>query len=451
MLALDMYAEGRAFKVHVDPKPQAAKESWKAKWGALSDVETAAAEGRHAPKPSTKSIKPEEGASGDSAMQDDVASVGEAVITSLADALTHRAIRLIDVNWLLARDDAWRMPRRQALEALEDEGETPFVGPDEARTLLQDRSRPIGVLSYGWLTVLNPDPDGSRLTALRTALAKFQRAGRPVRALFWDFASLMQAPRSEAQHALFKKALKVMGWLYASEETCVLKMPSVPPRPPRFDGQVHLFGVAGVEEGLLWMGFDEVGATVVRCSMQPNGREEEALLTFETPADAERAVARCHRLGLGSASLAGIGATLEYNARPYAERGWCIFEEAVSYEVIVWAQSYGVVDEPGAHAKVYLVDEHGHAEAVLPPADPEDGPSTQEPVSPFRGRSVPAVAEVQRRIEAAHFTGRGDQQSVLEQYTSFRVGAHAAAHNQRLLQEAEARSKEDVAGSGGDD
>jgi hypothetical protein len=37
------------------------------------------------------------------------------------------------------------MPRRQALEALEDEGETPFVGPDEARTLLQDRSRPIGV------------------------------------------------------------------------------------------------------------------------------------------------------------------------------------------------------------------------------------------------------------------------------------------------------------------
>lgn len=90
----------------------------------------------------------------------------------------------------------------------------------------------------------------------------------------------------------------------------------------------------------------------------------------------------------------------------------CIFEEAVSYDVVVWSHAYGIADASGTHAKVYLVDEHGTASAVVPAA--EDGAE--------RG-----MEEVAQRIAAAHFTGRGDKESVLGQYASFRVTAHEAA------------------------
>ena len=40
---------------------------------------------------------------------------------------------------------------------------------------------------------------------------------------------------------------------------------------------------------------------------------------------------------------------------------------------------------------------------------------------------VPVMEEVQRRIEAAHFTGRGDMQTVKDMYAAFRVQAHGHA------------------------
>ena len=71
-------------------------------------------------------------------------------------------------------------------------------------------------------------------------------------------------------------------------------------------------------------------------------------------------MARCDRLSRVDRSLGDIKATLEYNERPYGERGWCIFEESVRYEVVRWSHTYlmyGVADTPDVLAKVYLADD----------------------------------------------------------------------------------------------
>ena len=194
-----------------------------------------------------------------------------------------KAIRLLNVNWLLTKPPDWRMPRRQALEVLEEQGEEPFVSADKACMLLQDRRRSIVILSHPWLTVQHPDPEGRRFAALRAALAAFkgEASRQSPRALFMDFASLPQWPfLSDDDAVLFKQALKVMGELYASNSTSVLKMAFIPPRPVQYDGQVHLFNATGVTEGMLWNGFGDLGCTVLECTLEPNGRVGEALVTF---------------------------------------------------------------------------------------------------------------------------------------------------------------------------
>ena len=69
---------------------------------------------------------------------------------------------------------------------------------------------------------------------------------------------------------------------------------------------------------------------VVELEVEPDGRSGEASVVFATHAEAERAVAKAKHLDL----------KLSYNERPYSERGWPIFEDAVSREAIVWARRY---------------------------------------------------------------------------------------------------------------
>ena len=76
------------------------------------------------------------------------------------------------------------------------------------------RARKVLVLSYGWLSRGMPDPEGKRLELLREFLATQADANEC--ALFWDYASLPQNPRTEKEDAIFYAALKRMGCLYAS-------------------------------------------------------------------------------------------------------------------------------------------------------------------------------------------------------------------------------------------
>lgn len=104
----------------------------------------------------------------------------------LIHILAAGAIRLICVAWLRQQHPDFRMPSRQALEQLERQGASPspLLAPAEAVRLVLRCQRLVGVLSYGWLSPGEPDPDGVRIGIVRAALD----ANDYIEALFWDFA-----------------------------------------------------------------------------------------------------------------------------------------------------------------------------------------------------------------------------------------------------------------------
>ena len=135
----------------------------------------------------------------------------------LRAVLLSGAIKLLSPSWLVSQQssDLTRLPRRQELEEREQNtGETIFVPPAEAVAMLSAGRREIGALTYGWTTMDHPDEEGVYLAAVRRAL----RSGlcAHIKALFWDFASLLQKPRSKDGDVLFGQALNVMGDVYAS-------------------------------------------------------------------------------------------------------------------------------------------------------------------------------------------------------------------------------------------
>ena len=132
-------------------------------------------------------------------------------LTSLDDRLVETLgeghVRLVRVKWLLAQPLEFRLVRRQELEALEVGAVlSPLLTPDEAVALVRKGGRGVGVASHPWLSAGDPDPAGERVRLLRRALEE-----RPyIEALFFDFPSLFQHERSEAQNAAFKRALSVV-------------------------------------------------------------------------------------------------------------------------------------------------------------------------------------------------------------------------------------------------
>ena len=170
-----------------------------------------------------------------------------------------------------------------------------------------------------------------------------------------DFCSLYQWPRTEQQDAAFKRSLGVMvcshasthslsralpvqarpmngrlrclvhissdlishraqGDLYASAVgTTVLQHKEIPPRPSEFNGVLRLGDLAARnDERAIRAALRRFGE-VVGCVLEDNRR---ALVYFAEHAAAAAAVAA------GPTELCGWLA-LEYNERPYPDRGWC--------------------------------------------------------------------------------------------------------------------------------
>ena len=74
---------------------------------------------------------------------------------------------------------------------------------------------------------------------LRRALESQERSH--IKAVFWDYPSLPQKPRSGAEEKCFKQALTVMGDLYASAlGVTVLRHRLIPARPRSYDGELVL-------------------------------------------------------------------------------------------------------------------------------------------------------------------------------------------------------------------
>jgi hypothetical protein len=222
------------------------------------------------------------------------------------------AIRLLCVKWLLMQPDTFKMPNRQELEALEKSGASPspLLSREEAAALVRRGDRSIGALTYGWLMSGDPDPAGSRIRVLRRALARLA-----IEALFWDFGSLYQAPRTAEQKEFFDIALKggAMNQLYASIlATTVLQIEEIPPRPAEFDGVVCLFELkSNADESVVRAALIRFG-TIESCDLS----RSPAIVRFALH---ESAVA-AKDAGAPPDLCAGLD-TL-YNETPYFSRGW---------------------------------------------------------------------------------------------------------------------------------
>ena len=234
--------------------------------------------------------------------------------TILIKVLLSGAIRLLRVEWLMKQLDNFKMQNRQALEELEKSGvsPSPLLSGEEAAALVRRGDRSIGALTYGWLSPGDPDPKGSRFRVLRRALM-----GMAIRieALFWDFGSLYQAPRTPEQSASFKLALEggAMNQLYASIlATTVLQIEEIPPRPAEFDGVVCLFKLsANVDENMVRAVLTRFG-TIESCDL---GRTPP-IVRFASHASAIAA----KNAGAPPGLCEGLD-TL-YNETPYLSRGW---------------------------------------------------------------------------------------------------------------------------------
>jgi hypothetical protein len=224
------------------------------------------------------------------------------------------AIRLLCVEWLLMQEDNFKMPNRQALEEIErsEASPSPLLSCEEAAALVERGDRSIGALTYGWLMSGDPDPKGSRIRVLRRAL---KRLDIRIEALFWDFGSLYQAPRTPEQSASFKLALEggAMNQLYASIlATTVLQIEEIPPRPAEFDGVVCLFKLSA-----------NVDENKVRAALVGFGTIESCDLSHSPPF-----VRFASHLSAVKAKEAGSwpglceGLDTLYNETPYFSRGW---------------------------------------------------------------------------------------------------------------------------------
>ena len=311
-------------------------------------------------------------------------------------------IRLLCRVWLLAQPDDYRLPRRQDLEKLQEklerDGATllPFLSGSDAVVLIRNAAREVGALSYGWLLPTDADPTGERLAILRDALKKQPH----LKALFIDQATLYQPPRSSAEDEAFARALEVMGDLYASAVgTTVLQLKEIPARPANFNGVLCLGQLTdGVGEEQVCAALGGFGE-IVLCQI---GVHPGAHVTFATHEAAQLAAAA--KLTICAYAF------IAWNDRPYDDideggegRGWCVFEEGVSMELITRLESYpkmkAVLD--ALPPKVLALSSKASPEPVMVKA--ADG----------------HVARLTAKIEKATFTGPSDKPMVVGIYKEF--------------------------------
>jgi hypothetical protein len=318
----------------------------------------------------------------------------------LAEALRAGDIKLLRVSWLrrlrrLRRQPDWRsLRRRQELEALK--AESPFLSAEEAVALLRRGDRGVGALTHGWLSPGECDPDGARLDMVLAALDEHLH----IEGVFWDYASLFQnlpdRERTPDESAAFGRAIKVMADVYASAVgTTVLQSREIPPRPKAFDGALCLFGLKPT-----------TGEDSIRETLGCFGAIDAFELSHNPPvvrfASHEAALA-AKRAGPWPELCDGVD-TL-YNERPYDERGWCVFENAVSYELLARLRVVPRVRE--------ALDALPSKVLVL-----RSGQPTEPGISPT-GQLETRVAEVVSSIERATFTGKGDKDTVPALYREY--------------------------------
>ena len=222
-------------------------------------------------------------------------------------------------------------------------------GNEAASRLVQQRHRVL-VLSHGWRSDVQPDPDGKELRAIRSWLKRQDPATLKNCSLFYDWVSVRQrephtGQMTDQDRAAFDEALNLMGNLFASVHgTSVLRL--APEKMP--DAPVEL-------QGIIWLIFEDVdlstaGLHEVLQMAIAVGRPVKhrygykVTLRFKSKEAAADGLARAeqrwpwfktfpHKEPPGNQTkkedwpfVHGYG----YNEVPYSERKWTIFESGVA-------------------------------------------------------------------------------------------------------------------------
>jgi hypothetical protein len=208
-----------------------------------------------------------------------------------------------------------------------------------------------------------------------------------------------------------RASLPQINSLYGSAiGTTVLQLKELPPRPREYDGKLCLFKVApGVDEAAIEAALVSYGE-IVSCTLGKTARP--AIVCFATHAAAQAAKRAASQL----VNIAGGVDTL-FNERSYdgrhgeagldddEGRGWCVFESAVSGELILRLSAI-----PRVKAEL----------DKLPPKMLQlRSGRPLETVDLSAGRLEMRVAEVVARIEGATFTAGADKPRVIGLYKKY--------------------------------
>jgi hypothetical protein len=364
---------------------------------------------------------------------DSLTSMDEAI----EKALQSGALALLKVEAIFEME---RVERRQDLEeSKKATGKTAFLTPKEAVEQFQQRDRSVAFLTYGWRTRDHPDPDNKTLSAVKRALRS--EAGRHIRCLFWDYSCLYQWPRSDEQEQMFRKGLEVMAFGYASPlSTSVLRFSWIPDRPKEFNGLVAVFPEevslnarhtdAAFSDGDKHEPTKEAKDRVMAL-MEDGGRtvksmdwENQRVLPGQTPdvdmgrwrvkfATHEQAKQLVEDLRkLREKDPDAPMAALWYNELTLEQRGWPIFEKAVSEEAVTRAAFYKKLNDllqdelPGKFINIF--------------GDGEDDVQPVRFTAP-EGGAGERINETRTSLRNATFTGKGDHVVVEGLFNSFVV------------------------------
>jgi len=242
-------------------------------------------------------------------------------------------IRLVRSAWFVSQPEGYQFQRRRELEDLEKAGAlpSPLLSADEAVALVCKCDRSAAAVSYGWLSADHPYPCGERVREMHAALSTLSH----IEGFFWDFASLMQKPRTSEEDEAFGRALAAMNDLYSSPcGLSVLQLRRVPPRPVSFEGL--------------------------------------------------------------------------YNERAYEERGWCVFEDAVVASLLSRVRCFPKIQEAleTLPPKLFVQQDDGRLMAGTLSADVD-------------------LETFASRLHAAKFTGKGDEEVVLQLFKTEYVERYA--------------------------
>ena len=387
----------------------------------------------------------------------------------LAANLQDESIKLVDAAFLRTTD-LTHISRRQDLAGLEraTRGMRVFVPPKEAVKMLANAQRIIAVLTYGWNTPDDPDPTGQYLAAVKRFLHSSE--GAHIKAIFWDFPSLPQKPRSADDNEKFAAALECMGDLYASPlGTTVIRHRTIPKRPAELDGVIAI-AVAPpptisvpFHEYKLHLKKDQSDAQCDLCdsdaSMYTCGetdfdlckdcakpfldhiRDYEANLRDDllavgvtsgdiihlTPEDESRRwMLRVSSHELAETAVARLTARMDesslpdgsycfcfFNDRPYFTegvtngRGWTTFESGVGGEAVCRLESWPLLK--------------GVLDSLPPKLIEIDGPAPLVAHLDASQGALERSAAIRADIAAANFTGSGDKPKVIELYHDYVV------------------------------